>query len=88
MSYLSKTLFSQLKKIHHNAINNVSEVVEVLEEQIRNAQYTLDCIRMNCFKAVQSLTDIKAIQDYFESAELLFMELYSHNMIRIRNLCS
>lgn len=85
---LLKLHFKQLKAIHKSCINNCSTDLSELEEQIRDAEYTLNCISMDCFKLSQLDTDPRLINNYFEVAELMYMEVYAHNVIRIRKLCS
>lgn len=77
----------QLSRIHLSAVKNSSNKIEKLEEQIRDADYTFKCISMDCFKLKQMGTNPALVKNYFESSELMYMEIYSHNMLRIRKLC-
>ena len=62
---LLKLHFKQLKAIHKSCINNCSTDLSELEEQIRDAEYTLNCISMDCFKLSQLDTDPRLINNYF-----------------------
>lgn len=80
--------FKQISDIHYSAINDIVSTEEELAEQIRNAENTLNCIRLDCFNVSKIPNmDLQLVQNYYDSAELLYTELYAHNMIRIRKLC-
>lgn len=86
---LLKLHFKQLSEIHYSAVNNLLNTEEELAEQIRNSENTLNCIRLDCFQLSQIPNmDLKMVQNYYDTSELMFTEVYAHNMIRIRKLCS
>lgn len=85
---LLKQHFHQLSDVHYSAVNNTLHLEEELAEQVRNCEYILDCIRMDCYRLsnIRNI-DLDLLRNYCDMAELMFAEVYSHNLIRIRNLC-